>query len=259
MATTASAGSDPLLEVASDPSRGRYYVARRDIAEAEVLLRVRPDVWAPAWPGDGEAVVSLSKRESAVIVCDAGFSGAAQQALGIIAAGWLLLVRAALLPDEALEAVLRRCDDNATRRAAEQQALLRRVAAKLSSALHAAGETARTTDQLARLIGVVVTNAFGTRGGDGGGGGAEEPAGYGLFVRASLFNHSCAPNVHADLTCGGGGGEIGREDPRWTETGREEWRRRRGWPRVVETVARLVRDGSRSTRGFFSRGQIESR
>ena len=179
---------------------------------------------------------------------------------------------------EALEAVLRCCDDNATRRAAEQQALLRRVAAKLSSALHAAGETARTTDQLARMIGVlraaravgaasgwslqrsgpcvgvVVTNAFGTRGGDGGGGGAEEPAGYGLFVRASLFNHSCAPNVHADLTCGGGGGEIGREDPRWPETGREEWRRRRGWPRVVEAVARLVRDGSRSTRGFFSRG-----
>ncbi|EOD10109.1 hypothetical protein EMIHUDRAFT_248536 [Emiliania huxleyi CCMP1516] len=56
---------------------------------------------------------------------------------------------------EALEAVLRCCDDNATRRAAEQQALLRRVAAKLSSALHAAGETARTTDQLARLIGVL--------------------------------------------------------------------------------------------------------
>lgn len=101
MATAASNGSDPLLEVASDPSRGRYYVARRGIAESEVLLRVRPDVWAPAWPGDGEAAASLSKRESAVIVCDAGFSGAAQQALGILAAGWLLLVRAALLPDEA--------------------------------------------------------------------------------------------------------------------------------------------------------------
>ena len=38
---------------------------------------------------------------------------------------------------EALEAVLRCCDDNATRRAAEQQALLRRVAAKLSSAVQA--------------------------------------------------------------------------------------------------------------------------
>ena len=74
------------------------------------------------------------------------------------------------------------------------------AAVKLSGALYAAGLLEQAPALFARLIGVLLTNVFGIRNGAAIGSqrlDVRAPT-LAFSLSASLFNHSCNPNVHTD-------------------------------------------------------------
>ena len=195
----------------SSSSAGNGLVATSDISAGQYVLQMAPDVIAPAWPC---SMTELDEEEMAVVQLESG-AGASFRPFHLPAGGcddwmcgevqalWLLAIRCALrsrfdrpmLMDQIFS-----LEDHCDRRPAESQRVIEVAAVKLSGALYAAGLLEQTPALFARLIGVLLTNVFGIRNGAAIGSqrlDVRAPT-LAFSLSASLFNHSCNPNVHTD-------------------------------------------------------------
>ena len=227
-----------MLEIASSPEAGRYYVASRAISQGETVLTARPAAWAPLWPCE---LSELSERELAVMKADggpklpdeeipneAGLREASTWAvcrsdseeddkefLGSVSLYWLLAVRTALLARDAPEsfAAVQELQDSKDERPISQQAQLEALGHRLSRAVQLGAGLSLDAAVMCHVLGALQVNAFGTRSGLFGASASGEADGAGIFVSASLFNHSCVPCCYADLSlrprnAAAGGGSV---------------------------------------------------
>jgi hypothetical protein len=188
------------LSIASSREFGRYYVAARPIKQGETVLYAHPEAWAPLWPCE---LSELSPRELNIMRADAGPNPPSGEPLteeeeddrefmGSCSQNWLLAVRAALLLQDERTAFanLLTLADHGNTRPPAQQSQLRQLGARMQRALRAGAGLEVDEASLVKILGAILTNAFGTRNGFFGlavsGGGAD---GVGLFSAASLFNH----------------------------------------------------------------------
>ena len=188
------------LSIASSREAGRYYVAARPIKQGETVLQARPEAWAPLWPCE---LSELSPRELSVMRADAGPNPPSgepateededgREFVGSCSQYWLLAVRAALLSQDerAAFADILTLEDHGKTRPPAQQSQLQQLGARMQRALRAGAGLEVDEASLVKILGAILTNAFGTRNGFFGlavsGGGAD---GVGLFSAASLFNH----------------------------------------------------------------------
>jgi len=199
------------LRVEHSDELGRYYVAARTIAEGEIVLSAAADVWAPASNPLVETATSEAERVALRHPSVAEAEAAIPAGLGLLDSGWLLFVRALLRggagrASDGLGHAMQPLDANFGRWAPAQSAAIHLAALHLLAAVTPAMADPPRLESMERLVGTVLTNAFGTSGiptgeaatASAAASGGGEVAGFGLFSGASLFNHSCAPNVHVD-------------------------------------------------------------
>ena len=188
--------SSPLIPRAASTDSIRRLEVWRDVAAGEVLLRLKPEATAPRWPHQRSE--DLSTAEIATCQQDAGGSlrvgalaeagqrlqgtkraddgststkaakgvDATEEELTWLAAEvealWLLAVRVGLLGSSLLEAAL--ClEDHVADRPPAARSLLLHAGRRLSAALAAGARVALCADDATRLLGVLLTNAFGLR------------------------------------------------------------------------------------------------
>lgn len=195
------------LTVLRDKAHGRHYVASRAFRPGELVLACRPDVWATLWPSPLQislptaAELAVLQRNPGVQVLrrDAASEGGEGSGgvFALLAAAWLLSIRALLTHGTPTWARLMTLDDNSTLRTRDETAVVQYFARALHAALEDASGPSEA--EVARLLGAILVNGFGTRSNPT----EAAPDGLGLFVSASLFNHSCAPNAIADFFCSG--------------------------------------------------------
>lgn len=183
---------------------GRHYAAARGYERGQLVLASRPDVWAPLWPSPlhvskpTPAELAVLRRNPGVrVVSRAGSDEGGGEVFALLAAAWLLAIRALLAHGTPTWARLMSLDDNERLRVPADAAVVRQFARVLCAALDDA--RGPTEAEAARLLGAILVNGFGTRSAP------TEPApdGLGLFVDLALFNHACAPNAIADFCCAG--------------------------------------------------------
>jgi hypothetical protein len=142
-------------------------------------------------PGDGASFQSQRGPDG----CDAWVCGEVQ-------AIWLLAIRCALKSRHEPHFIngLFSLEDHCQIRPAASQRVVAEAAVRLSGALYAAGLLEQAEHWVARLLGCLLTNAFGVRGGAALGSSRLDVRAPTLAVSlsASLFNHDCDPNVHTD-------------------------------------------------------------
>ena len=204
----------PLLPTITTDA-GRGYAARRAVDVGEEVLRVRVTVWAPSWPCES---TSLGGEEASVCKCDLG-AGASLLAsygsdggdseaenaawlAGELQSIWLLAIRCALLSrsEPSSWAALKQLEHHATTRMPAAQRMVLGAAVRLSRALELGADLKLSPEELGALLGALLTNAFGIRAA-----GEERarrldvrPSALAVSLAASLFNHSCEPNVITD-------------------------------------------------------------
>ncbi|KAG8457357.1 hypothetical protein KFE25_014086 [Diacronema lutheri] len=189
------------LAVRSHEVEGRHYAAVRGFVPGEVLLTAPLDVCAALWPSPlhvsrpTAAELAILRRNPGVqlVRSNARTEGGGGEVFTLLAAAWLLAIRALLMHGTPTWARLMSLDDNARLRGAADAAVVHHFATQLHAALD--DESGPTLGEVARLLGAILVNVFGTRSTP------REPApdGLALVVAASLFNHSCEPNAIVDL------------------------------------------------------------
>ena len=226
-----------MVRTSSDSLAGRGFVGRICIGQGDIVLQIKPEVYAPCWPCD---VSELEEVERSVICNDTGagetFVGSIDGAVvndealwtaGELQAHWLLAIRCALklvppssVPSPSPPSATAACtltallelEDHGEIRPAASQRAIRNAAERLSSALHRGASLTLAPPDAERLFGVLLTNSFGLRGsGDGTGmeGGLDmRPHALALSLTAAMFNHSCHPNVHTDHRVTGADGVL---------------------------------------------------
>ena len=226
-----------MVRTSSDSLAGRGFVGRMRIGQGDIVLQIKPEVYAPCWPCD---VSELEGVERSVIRNDTGagetFVGSIDGAVvndealwtaGELQAHWLLAIRCALklvppssVPSPSPPSATAACtltallelEDHGEIRPAASQRAIRNAAERLSSALHRGASLTLAPPDAERLFGVLLTNSFGLRGsGDGTGmeGGLDmRPHALALSLTAAMFNHSCHPNVHTDHRVTGADGVL---------------------------------------------------
>ena len=191
---------DDILKVAHTAHGGNHFVAARDVKAGEhLILGLCPEVAAPLWPcSRAEHRASTTseldaEQEWAFLRRAPGPKPPADdvddesEVRRSTSAYWLLALRVARralhepLYRQAVMAL--QCGPHAE----SDRAFLRGCGEMLSGGLSGA----LTADDCAQLLGAIHLNTLGTRATLGG---AME--GVCLSTRASLFNHSCDPNVH---------------------------------------------------------------
>ena len=189
----------------SASSAGNGLIATRAIGAGTTILQVAPDVVASAWPCSLE---ECTIEEVAVLRRERGdgasfhSSGCDEWMCGEAQALWLLAIRCALKArrSPAFLAALFELEDHCQCRPAASQVVVAAAGVRLSGALYAAGLVEQTSVWFSRLFGVLLTNAFGVRGGAALGSqrlDVRAPM-LALSLSASLFNHRCDPNVGTD-------------------------------------------------------------
>ena len=191
---------DDILKIAHTAHGGNHFVAARDVKAGEhLILGLCPEVAAPLWPcSRAEHRASTTseldaEQEWAILRRAPGPKPPADdvddesEVRRSTSAYWLLALRVARralhepLYRQAVMAL--QCGPHAE----TDRAFLRGCGEMLSGGLSGA----LTADDCAQLLGAIHLNTLGTRATLGG---AME--GVCLSTRASLFNHSCDPNVH---------------------------------------------------------------
>lgn len=209
--------SSPLEPIIS-AGRGRAFAVKKSysVAEGARVLAVRPDVWAPSWPCDA---AELRAAEIATCQCDSGsgsslLSSAGELSeswlAGEIQALWLLAARTALLSREkpSLFAALLSLNHHSDVRPAAAQRVVRAAASRLAAALARGCSLELPAATLCKLFGVLLTNAFGIRAAGETRRLDMRASSFALSLLASLFNHSCLPNVHTDFMLSKEGVEV---------------------------------------------------
>eukprot|EP00302_Diacronema_sp_CCMP2436_P046554 CAMPEP_0180111656 /NCGR_PEP_ID=MMETSP0985-20121206/35756_1 /TAXON_ID=483367 /ORGANISM="non described non described, Strain CCMP 2436" /LENGTH=445 /DNA_ID=CAMNT_0022049889 /DNA_START=43 /DNA_END=1377 /DNA_ORIENTATION=- len=191
------------LHVRSDPALGRHLVAGRTFTRGEVVLAAAPDVWAAIWPSPlhlslpSPAELAILQRNPGVQVSRAASGGEpGGEAFAVLAAAWLLAIRALLTRGTPTWARLQTLDDNASLRDPADAAVVSHFAEQLHAALDC-DSGGPTLSDCSRLLGAILVNSFGTRSTVS----EAAPDGLGLFVCLSLCNHSCDANAFCDFVC----------------------------------------------------------
>lgn len=187
---------------------GRSYLAAREIAQGERVLRAAADVFAPVWPC---ALHGLSPAEQAVLAADGGPAPPARRcnrgrvaaerthAIASLSRYWLLAVRAALLVARSPDA-LATLDDGKEARSEEARQVVRSLAERLRTALASAISIELRTSELEHVLGAILINCIGTRSTVGDLSGACEAEGVGLYITAAMFQHACCANCEIDCS-----------------------------------------------------------